>query len=199
VKVSTARFPRIFDIYSFRTSLCFFRARLWLHSAGFFLQRWSVWVEKHLLSFIGKMVGYWLLISCAIMAVIFVVCVLRNVLVSAKARMAEADGALPLPLHNRRRRRESHYRLTLTRRNLSLSDGIVLDRLNREIEGLILIHDLERCIETPPGPEAEAHGAVEMLLQRRAELLNKYPPLPSFVYLVTRRWMHWKAAGRVRS
>ncbi len=156
-----------------------------------FVIRFHLIATRSFLLFVGKILGMWVLLCGTASAGIVGISFVRSFLLSVKLRMVEVDSTLPLPLHNRRRWPQSKFRLRITRRQLKDVDGKSLERIGRQIDGLIEAHDLLRFRGMPEGPRPAAFYEVEMLLKERSELLGKYLLLPSFSYLIRRR-LAWR-------
>jgi hypothetical protein len=148
---------------------------------------WFYSTFGHILGFVAKGLFIWLSITLLAITLIVVVGTLQRILMRLKIRMAEVDGRLPLPLHDRRRRKSRQFFLRLTRRPLTAEDGLALEALNHAIDYLIQTYGLERFVGMPPGHRPAEFFAVQTLLECRAEMLNLRPPLPSFSYLLRRR------------
>ena len=92
-----------------------------------------------------------------------------------------------LPLFDRRREKHAKFRLRLTGRQITRTEGEMLEKLNHAIDYLIDTYDLRQFSGTPRELPPAEFVAAQTLLQCRAEMLKDYPPLPSFSYLVKRR------------
>jgi hypothetical protein len=143
-----------------------------------------------------RIVGIWLSITVISVALFYVVAISHLGLLRIKNSLAEADGTLPLPFHDRRKQARYVFRPQMTRRDLRLAEGVALERLHHSIDYLIQTYNLRRFAGEHRGPQQAEFTAVEILLRCRAEMLGGRPPLPSFSYLLSRKVLYWIHAVR---
>jgi hypothetical protein len=143
-----------------------------------------IWRVLHLL---GNIVEVWIAISVATALFIFAGSASYGAAMRVKTSMAETDRTLPLPLYDRRRSQRGRYRLRLNRRQLTAEEGAMLETLHHAIDYLVQTYKLEQIAKVLPETRPPQLLAVEILLQKRMEMLAKHTPLPSFGYLLQRR------------
>jgi hypothetical protein len=143
-----------------------------------------VWQALHLL---GSVVEVWIAISVATALLVFAGGASYGAAMRLKTAMTEADRTLPLPLYDRRRSQRGRYRLRIDRRQLTAEEGAMLETLHHAIDYLVQTYKLEQIVEGSRETRPAELLAVEILLQKRMEMLAQRIPLPSFGYLLQRR------------
>jgi hypothetical protein len=147
---------------------------------------------------LARIATLWIAISLSSTALIVLATEVRSLLLRIKVQMAEFDRTMLPPLFDRRREKHAKFRLRLTRRQITRTEGEMLEKLNHAIDYLIDTYDLREFSGTPKELSPAEFVAAQMLLQCRAEMLKDYPPLPSFSYLVKRRLAYLMNSRRPR-
>src|SRR5260370_7183551 len=101
------------------------------------MSSWFYSTFGHILGSVAKGLFIWLSITLLAITLIVVVGTLQRILMRLKIRMAEVDGMLPLPLHDRRRRKSSQFFLRLTPRPLTPEAALPLQPLNHPLTYLL--------------------------------------------------------------
>ena len=145
-----------------------------------------------------KILAIWSFISVGTLGAGILSALFRRALLRRKVRMTEVDGSRPLPLFDQRKKQRDNFQLGLTRRALTVEDGIALETLEHAVDYLFKVYALDHFRDTLPENRPPEVRAVEILLHARFELLEGRPPLPSVAYLVSRRfaWLMATAANR---
>jgi hypothetical protein len=151
------------------------------------------------LHILGRVAGLWCLISATLFLLLLVAGVCYRLSSRLRIAMIEAAGPLPAPLHDRRHRQRGRFRLRHTRRQLAPREGAMLESLNHAIDYLVQTYHLKHPTAQPLDCVRPAQlEAVELLLQKRAEMLAERPPMPSLASLLRRRIAYLRLSkGRV--
>jgi hypothetical protein len=139
---------------------------------------------------LARIVELWLFISMSSIVLIVIGVGIRSKLIGIKLQMAKFDRTMPLPLFDRRKRRQTRFPLRLTRRQVPPTEAKMVEKLNHAIDYLIDTYDLRKYSSAPDTMLPAEFIAVQKLLQCRAEILKQYSPLPSFSYLLKRRFAY---------
>jgi hypothetical protein len=151
---------------------------------------------SHLLHQVAGGVGIWILLSAAVLLLLFITGVCYRIADRLKIAMIEAAGPLPPPLHDRRRRQRGRFRLRTTRRQLAPQEGKMLESLHRAIDYLVQTYNLKQFADQPQTTAPPQLAAVQILLQKRAEMLAEHPPMPSLLTLLRRRLAYLSLARK---
>ena len=138
----------------------------------------------------------WLLLSAAVLLLLFLTGVCYRIADRLKIAMIEAAGPLPPPLHDRRRRQRGRFRLRTTRRQLAPQEGRTLESLLHAIDYLMQTYNLKQFAAQPQTMAPPQLAAVQILLQKRAEMLAEHPPMPSLLTLLRRRLAYLSLARK---
>jgi hypothetical protein len=153
-------------------------------------------LRSHLLHPVAGGVGIWLLLSATVLLLLFLTGVCYRIADRLKVAMIEAAGPLPPPLHDRRRRQRGRFRLRTTRRQLTPQEGMVLESLHRAIDYLVQSYNLRQFADQPQTMTPPQLAAVQILRQKRAEMLAEHPPAPSLITLLRRRLAYLSLARK---
>jgi hypothetical protein len=153
-------------------------------------------LHSYLLHQVARGVGIWLLLSTAVLLLLFITGVCYRIADRLKIAMIEAAGPLPPPLHDRRRRQRGRFRLRTTRRQLAPQEGRMLESLHRAIDYLVQTYNLKQFADQPQTTAPPQLAAVQILLQKRAEMLAEHPPMPSLLTLLRRRLAYLSLARK---
>jgi hypothetical protein len=153
-------------------------------------------LHSHLLHQVARGVGIWLLLSALLLLLLFTTGVCYRIADRLKIAMIEAAGPLPAPLHDRRRRQRGRFRLRTTRRQLAPQEGMMLESLHRAIDYLMQTYNLKQFADQPQTTAPPQLAAVQILLQKRAEMLAEHPPMPSLLTLLRRRLAYLSLARK---
>jgi len=151
---------------------------------------------SHLLRHAVRGVGIWLLLGAAVLLLLFLTGVCYRIADRLKLAMIEAAGPLPPSLHDRRRRQRGRFRVRTTRRQLAPQEGMVLESLHRAIDYLVQTYNLKQFADQPQTLAPPQVAAVQILLQKRAEMLAEHPPMPSLLTLLRRRLAYLSLARK---
>jgi len=151
-------------------------------------------LSLRLLHWLANAAGLWLLISATVLFLLFATGAWHRLSARLKVAMIEAAGALPPDFHDRRHRQRGRFRLRLTRRQLTPQEGATLESLRHAIDYLIQSYGLKSFANRPWVAAPAQVTAVEILLQKRAEMLAEHPPMPSLLSLLRRRLAYLKLA-----
>lgn len=141
-------------------------------------------------------VSFWLLLSATVLLLLFTTGLCYRIADRLKIAMIEAAGPLPQPLHDRRRRQRGRFRLRTTRRQLAPQQGILLESLQHAIDYLVQTYHLKQFADRPWTMAPPQLAAVQILLQKRAEMLAEDPPMPSLITLLRRRLAYLSLARK---
>jgi hypothetical protein len=153
-------------------------------------------LHSYLLHQVARGVGIWLVLSTAVLLLLFITGVCYRIADRLKIAMIEAAGPLPPPLHDRRRRQRGRFRLRTTRRQLAPQEGRMLESLHRAIDYLVQTYNLKQFADQPQTTAPPQLAAVQILLQKRAEMLAEHPPMPSLLTLLRRRLAYLSLARK---
>lgn len=153
-------------------------------------------LRSHLLHQLAGGVGIWLLLIATVLLLLFTTSVCYRIADRLKIAMIEAAGPLPPPLHDRRRRQRGRFRLRTTRRQLAPQEGRTLESLHHAIDYLVQTYDLKHIADQPQSMSPPQVAAVQILLQKRAEMLAEHPPMPSLIALLRRRLAYLSLARK---
>ena len=151
---------------------------------------------SHLLRQVAGRIGMWLLLSTIVLLLLYITGVCYRIADRLKIAMIEAAGPLPAPLHDRRRRQRGRFRLRTTRRQLAPQEGRTLESLHHAIDYLIQTYNLKQFAAQPQTIAPPQLAAVQILLQKQAEMLAEHPPMPSLLTLLRRRLAYLSLARK---
>jgi hypothetical protein len=151
-------------------------------------------LSLRLLHWLGNVAAIWVLLSAAAVLSLLAVGAWHRLSARLKVAMIEAAGPLPPQFHDRRHRQRGRFRLRMTRRQLSPQEGATLESLRHAIDYLIQSYGLKSFANRPWVAAPAQVNAVEILLQKRAEMLAEHPPMPSLASLLRRRFAYLKLA-----
>jgi hypothetical protein len=151
---------------------------------------------SHLLHQVAGGIAIWLLLAATVLLLLFTTGVYYRIADRLKIAMIEAAGPLPAPLPDRRRRQRGRFRLRTTRRQLAPQEGRKLESLHHAIDYLVQTYDLKHFAGQPQTGAPPQVAAVQILLQKRAEMLAEHPPMPSLITLLRRRLAYLNLARK---